>query len=70
MTNTIATTTNAGIEAERACDFLRTNPRSARPRHEGLTEIRGPYSSVGEGRHLQRMRNDHGSTHQLQQGGA
>jgi phosphosulfolactate synthase (CoM biosynthesis protein A) len=52
MTTTIAPTTNAGIEAERAFDFLRTNPRSAKPRHEGLTEIRGPYYSVMGPRYL------------------
>lgn len=28
MTTTIAPTTNAGVEAEPAFDFLRTNPRS------------------------------------------
>ena len=53
MTTTIAPTTNAGIEAERAFDFLRTNPRSAKPRHAGLTEIRGPYYSVMGPRYLQ-----------------
>ena len=42
MTTTIAPTTNAGIEAERAFDFLRTDPRSAKLRHEDLTEIGGP----------------------------
>jgi phosphosulfolactate synthase (CoM biosynthesis protein A) len=52
MTTTIAPTTNAGIEAERAFDFLRTNARSAKPRHEGLTEIRGPYYSVMGPRYL------------------
>src|SRR5688572_2916504 len=52
MTTTIAPTTNAGVEAEQAFDFLRTNPRSAKPRHEGLTEIRGPYYSVMGPRYL------------------
>jgi phosphosulfolactate synthase (CoM biosynthesis protein A) len=52
MTTTIAPTTNAGIEAARAFDFLRANPRSAKPRHEGLTEIRGPYYSVMGPRYL------------------
>jgi hypothetical protein len=46
MTTTIAPTTNAGVEAEQAFGFLRTNPRRAKPPHEGLTETRGPYYSV------------------------
>jgi hypothetical protein len=50
MTTAIAPTPNAGVEAELAFDFLRTNPRSAKPRHEGLTEIRGPYYSETEQR--------------------
>jgi hypothetical protein len=37
MMTTIVPTTNTGIEAERVFDFLLTNPRSAKPRHEGLT---------------------------------
>lgn len=34
-------------------DFLRTNPRSEKPRTVGLTEIRGPYYSVMGKRYLQ-----------------
>jgi phosphosulfolactate synthase (CoM biosynthesis protein A) len=52
MTTTIAPTTNAGMQAERAFDFLRPNPRSAKPRHEGLTAIRGSYYSVMGPRYL------------------
>ena len=33
-------------------DFLKTNPRSSKPRNKGLTEIRGPYYSVLGKRHL------------------
>jgi phosphosulfolactate synthase (CoM biosynthesis protein A) len=36
----------------RAFDFLRTNPRGTKPRHTGLTEIRGPYYSVMGRRYL------------------
>lgn len=39
MTTTIAPTTNAGIEAKRACDFLRTNPQSGKPRHDAGAEL-------------------------------
>ena len=37
---------------ERVFDYLRTNQRSAKPRHEGLTEIRGPYYSAMGPRYL------------------
>src|ERR1044072_2527394 len=40
------------MEGNRVFDFLRTNQRSAKPRHEGLTEIRGPYYSVMGPRYL------------------
>ena len=62
MTTAIAPTTNAGIEAERAFYFLRTNPRSAKPRrhrHEVTVPTGGDLGHcgpVGEARHLQRMR--------------
>ncbi|MCC9138888.1 phosphosulfolactate synthase [Pontibacter silvestris] len=39
--------------ASKFYDFIRTNPRSAKPRHTGLTEIRGPYYSVMGKRYLQ-----------------
>jgi phosphosulfolactate synthase (CoM biosynthesis protein A) len=40
------------IETERAFDFLRNNPRGAKPRHAGLTKIRGPYHSAMGPRYL------------------
>ena len=52
MTTTIAPKTAATIETERVFDFLRTNAREAKPRHEGLTEIRGPYYSAMGPRYL------------------
>src|SRR5437879_2148505 len=52
MTTTIASKARATIETERGFDFLRTNPRKAKPRHEGLTEIRGPYYSAMGPRYL------------------
>jgi hypothetical protein len=61
MTTTIAPTTNAGVEVELAFDFLRTNRRRAKPEESG---------ALGESRHPRRMRHDHGSAHQPQQGGA
>src|SRR5207244_12809960 len=52
MTTTIASKARATIETERGFGFLRTNPRKAKPRHEGLTEIRGPYYSAMGPRYL------------------
>src|SRR3989442_3957275 len=52
MTTRIASKARATIETERGFGFLRTNPRKAKPRHEGLTEIRGPYYSVMGPRYL------------------
>src|SRR5436309_11542802 len=52
MTTTIASKARATIETERGFDYLRTNPREAKPRHEGLTEIRGPYYSAMGPRYL------------------
>ena len=52
MTTTIAPKTAATIDTERVFDYLRTNPREAKPRHEGLTEIRGPYYSAMGPRYL------------------
>src|SRR2546430_16777535 len=52
MTTTIASKARATIETERGFDFLRTNPRKAKPRHEGLTEIRGPYYTAMGPRYL------------------
>lgn len=34
------------VDTEPMFDFLRTNARPEKPRHEGLTEIRGPYYSA------------------------
>src|SRR5207253_10655229 len=52
MTTTIASKARATIETERGFGFLRTNPRKAKPRHEGLTEIRDPYYSAMGPRYL------------------
>src|SRR5438093_1203241 len=52
MTTTIASKARATIETERGFDFLRTNPRKAKPRDGGLTEIRGPYYSAMGPRYL------------------
>src|SRR3989442_3931468 len=52
MTTRIASKARATIETERGFGFLRTNPRKAKPRHEGLTEIRGPYYSAMGPRYL------------------
>src|SRR5205809_6754448 len=52
MTTTIAPKTAATIDTERVFDYLRTNPRGAKPRHAGLTEIRGPYYSAMGPRYL------------------
>ena len=52
MTTIIAPKAKAMIETERGFDFLRINQRSAKPRHEGLTEIRGPYYSAMGPRYL------------------
>src|SRR5438309_1169388 len=52
MTTTIASKARATIEIERVFGYLRTNQRSAKPRHEGLTEIRGPYYSAMGPRYL------------------
>jgi phosphosulfolactate synthase (CoM biosynthesis protein A) len=52
MTTAIESKATAKIEGNRVFDFLRTNQRSAKPRHEGLTEIRGPYYSVMGPRYL------------------
>src|SRR5438876_5949827 len=52
MTTTIASKARATIETERGFGFRRTNQRSAKPRHEGLTEIRGPYYSAMGPRYL------------------
>src|SRR5438477_12127142 len=46
MTKIVAPKARATIETERVFGYLRTNQRSAKPRHEGLTEIRGPYYSA------------------------
>jgi phosphosulfolactate synthase (CoM biosynthesis protein A) len=40
------------IVEERAFPFLRLNPRGAKPRQRGLTEIRGPYYTVMGQRYL------------------
>jgi phosphosulfolactate synthase (CoM biosynthesis protein A) len=40
-------------ETERAFSLLRINPRQAKPRKTGITEIRGPYYSVMGKRYLQ-----------------
>lgn len=52
MATTLAPSRNAGDVTERAFDFLRTNPRPAKPRQTGLTEIRGPYYSPMGPRYL------------------
>src|SRR2546422_2118158 len=52
MTTIGAPKARATIETERVFDYLRTNQRSAKPRHEGLTEIRGPYYSAMGPRYL------------------
>ena len=52
MTTAITPMTMAPVEPDRAFEFLRTNPRDAKPRHAGLTEIRGPYYSVMGRRYL------------------
>ena len=52
MTTAIRLMTTAPSETDRVFDFLRTNPRGAKPRHAGLTEIRGPYYSVMGRRYL------------------
>lgn len=52
MTTAIDPTTTAPGDTARAFDFLRMNPRGAKPRHTGLTEIRGPYYSVMGRRYL------------------
>src|SRR5437588_10929610 len=46
MTTIGAPKARATIETERVFGYLRTNHRKAKPRHEGLTEIRGPYYSA------------------------
>jgi phosphosulfolactate synthase (CoM biosynthesis protein A) len=38
---------------DRFLDFIRSNPRSTKPRTKGLTEIRGPYYSTIGPRHLE-----------------
>src|SRR5437660_5489853 len=52
MTTIGAPKARATIETERVFGDLRTNQRSAKPRHEGLTEIRGPYYSAMGPRYL------------------
>src|SRR5438477_582532 len=52
MTTIGAPKARATIETERVFGYLRTNQRSAKPRHEGLTEIRGPYYSAMGPRYL------------------
>lgn len=52
MTTPDAPASRTTIEVERAFDFLQTNPRGAKPRRGGLTEIRGPYYSVMGPRYL------------------
>ena len=52
MTTAIEPTATAPSETDRVFDFLRMNPRGAKPRHAGLTEIRGPYYSVMGRRYL------------------
>ena len=52
MTTTGSPKATAPLHAERPFDFLRTNARSAKPRHVGLTEIRGPYYSAMGPRYL------------------
>src|SRR5437879_8143882 len=48
MTTTIASKARATIETERGFDFLRTNPRKAKPRHEGCSALRGAsYGAMG-----------------------
>src|SRR5213595_2469421 len=54
MTNTKSGRKKAGpSQGERGFQFLRTNPRSDKPRQRGITEIRGPYYSVVGKRYLQ-----------------
>lgn len=52
MTTVIEPLTTTPSESDRAFDFLRMNPRGVKPRHAGLTEIRGPYYSVLGRRYL------------------
>ncbi len=52
MTATLIPRTTPLAESERGFGFLRMNQRSAKPRHEGLTEIRGPYYSPMGPRYL------------------
>ena len=52
MTTTLGPMTSAPSETDRVFDFLRMNPRETKPRHVGLTEIRGPYYSVMGRRYL------------------
>jgi phosphosulfolactate synthase (CoM biosynthesis protein A) len=43
---------SSGRDAARTCDFLRVNERPGKPRHRGVTEIRGPYYSAMGKRYL------------------
>lgn len=52
MTTAIDPMTTTPGETDRVFDFLRMNSRGAKPRHAGLTEIRGPYYSVMGRRYL------------------
>src|SRR5437763_10210049 len=52
MTTIGAPKARTTIETERVFGDLRTNQRSAKPRHEGVTEIRGPYYSAMGPRYL------------------
>jgi phosphosulfolactate synthase (CoM biosynthesis protein A) len=52
MTTAIEPMAITQSETDRAFDFLRMNPRGTKPRHTGLTEIRGPYYSVMGRRYL------------------